>query len=113
MGDGYGATGDLRGRLPGRLRGLLKLRDTSSGASLRLAVVELLRAVNGGEADPYDTLISVHQRVYKAPEKACPTFDIASILGMAHLVGYGERVWLVNNRIDLGTWNEVYAGAAE
>lgn len=112
VGDGYGATGDLRGRLPGRLRGLLKLRDTSSGASLRLAVVELLRAVNGGEADPYDTLIRVHQRVYKAPEKACPTFDIASILGMAHLVGYGEGVWLVNNRIDLGTWNEIYAGAA-
>jgi hypothetical protein len=34
VGEGYGATGDLRGRLPGRLRGLLKPRDTSSGASL-------------------------------------------------------------------------------
>jgi hypothetical protein len=84
----------------------------SSGASLRLTVVVLLRAANGGEADPCDILIWVHQRFYKAPENARSTFDIASILGMVHLVEYVEGVWLVNNWIDLGTWNKVYMGAA-
>jgi hypothetical protein len=55
-------------------------------------VVELLRAGNGGEEDPYDMLIQVHQRFYKPSEKACPTCNIVSILGMTHLVPYGEGV---------------------
>lgn len=60
VGKGLGATGDLRGRLPGQLRGLFKLRDPSNVCvSHRLAVVELLWPVNGGVSDPYDTLIRV------------------------------------------------------
>jgi hypothetical protein len=39
--------------------------------------------------------------------------NIRSILGMAHLVPYGEGKWLVNNRIDLKTWNDVYMGLGD
>ena len=77
--------------------------------SHRLAVVKLLRPINEGVADPYDTLVWVQKRVYKNPVKAYMTVNIRSVLGMAHLVGYGVGKWLVNNRIDLKTWNEIYA----
>ena len=110
VGEGLGETGDLRGRLPGQLRGRFKLRDPGNViVSHRLAVVELLRPMNGGVADPYDTLVRVRKRVYKNPAKAYMTVNIRSVLGMAHLVEYGEGKWLVNNRIDLKTWNEIYA----
>ena len=34
--------------------------------------------------------------------------DVGTILGLAHLIPEGERRWLVNSRIDLRTFNEVY-----
>ena len=110
VGEGLGATGKPQGRLPGQLRGLFKLCDPGNMlVSHRLAVVELLWPVNGGIADPYDTLIRVRKRFYKNPAKVFMTVNIRSVLGMAHLVEYGEGKWLVNNRIDLKTWNEIYA----
>ena len=64
VGEGLGETGDLRGRLPGQLRGLFKLRDPGNViVSHRPAVVELLRPMNGGVADPYNTLVQVQKRV--------------------------------------------------
>jgi hypothetical protein len=103
-------TGDLGGRLPGYLRGLIKLREKRGSVSHRIAVIELLWPVNGGEADHCDTLIRVQRRVYKSAVKGLWATNIRSILGMAHLVPYGENRWLVNNRIDLKTWNDVYMG---
>jgi len=34
--------------------------------------------------------------------------DIGTILGLAHLIPEGDRRWIVNSRIDLRTFNEVY-----
>ena len=34
--------------------------------------------------------------------------DIGTILGLAHLIPETERRWLVNIRIDLRTFNEIY-----
>ena len=34
---------------------------------------------------------------------------IGDMEGMAHLIPIGTGVWLVNNRIDFSTWNELYA----
>jgi len=34
--------------------------------------------------------------------------DIGTILGLAHLIPEEDRRWLVNSRIDLRTFNEVY-----
>ena len=35
---------------------------------------------------------------------------VKNIAGLAHLILLeAGRVWLVNNRIDLATWNELYA----
>ena len=102
-------TGDLGGRLPAFLKGLLKLR-TKKGDSFRIAVVEVLWPLNSGNANSDDTLVRVHRKVYKTAGGGIWVTNIRSIMGMAHLVAYGEGRWLVNNRIDLKTWNDVYMG---
>ena len=105
-------TGDLGSRLPAFLRGLLKLRG-SRNSSYRVAVVEVLWPINGGRADPCDTLVRVQRRTYKSARGGTWVTNIRSILGMAHLVPYGEGRWLVNNRIDLKTWNDIYMGLGD
>jgi len=102
-------TGDLGGRLPAFLRGLMKLRGGKNN-SYRLAVVEVLWPMNKGRADPCDTLVRVHRRVYKSAMGGIWVINIRSVMAMAHLVSYGEGRWLVNNRIDLKTWNDTYMG---
>jgi len=109
VGEDVTKTGDLNGRLPAFLRGLLKLRGGSNN-SHRIAVVEMLWPMNGGIADTCDTLIRVQRRVYKSAAGGIWVTNIRSIMGMAHLVPYGQGRWLVNNRIDLKTWNDVYMG---
>ena len=109
VGEDITKTGDLNGRLPGFLRGLIKLRG-GNDIPHRVAVVEVLWPVNGGNADPCDTLIRVQRRVYKSAVGGLWVTNIRSILGMAHLVSYGDNRWLVNNRVDLKTWNDVYMG---
>ena len=104
-------TGDLGGKIPGFLRGLLKLRSNTT--LLRIAIVEILWPMNGGIADPCDTLVSVQRKVYKTAAGGLWVTNIQSILGMAHLVPYGENRWLVNNRVDLKTWNDVYMGLGD
>src|SRR5205085_2278323 len=64
VGDDITKIGDLGGRLPGFLRGLIKLRG-NNGNSYRMAILEILWPVNSGIADPHDTLIRVQRRVYK------------------------------------------------
>src|SRR5437588_6179725 len=112
VGDDITKTGDLGGRLPGFLRGLIKLRG-NNGNSYRMAILEILWPVNSGIADPHDTLIRVQQRIYKTAMGGLWVTNIRSILGMAHLVPYGEGKWLLNNRINLKTWNDVYMGLGD
>src|SRR5437588_1309554 len=104
-------TGDLGGRILGFLRGLLKLRGDAT--LLRIAIVEILWPMNGGIADPCDTLVRVQRKVYKTATGGLWVTNIRSILRMAHLVPYGENQWLVNNRVDLKTWNDVYMGLGD
>ena len=102
-------TGDLGGSLPAFLRGLLKLQGRKDN-SYRLAVVEVLWPMNVGRADPCDTLVRVNRRLYTSTMGGIWVINIRSVMGMAHLVSYGEGRWLVNNRIDLKTWNNTYMG---
>ena len=40
--------------------------------------------------------------------RECTIVDIGTILGLAHLIPEADRRWLVNSRIDLRTFNEIY-----
>ena len=59
-------TRDLGRRLPAFLRGLLKVQ-TGSGYSFkfRITVVKVLWPLNSGKSHSADTLVRVHQKVYK------------------------------------------------
>jgi len=104
--DEYGA---LRGNLPGKLRGLFKVRNTvSDGKVYRLAVVQLLQAqTGGGRITDAHGLVRVSIRRTSNKDEFW-IVDIKTITGLAHLIPDGDGQWLVNSRIDLKTFNDVY-----
>jgi hypothetical protein len=104
--------GVLRGQLPGKLRGLFKLRtDTVGDAKTvhRLAVVEILQAQpHGGRIVEAHGLVKVAKRQNARERDDFWIVDIMTITCLAHLIPEGDGQWLVNSRIDLRTFNEIY-----
>jgi hypothetical protein len=99
----YGA---LRGRLPGKLIALLKLRDyRDAGRVYRLACIQMLNALNSGRPSEFHDLVTVQLR---PDARKFTIVEIGTILGLAHLIPEGDQRWLVNSRIDLRTFNEIY-----
>ena len=95
--------GNLRGRLPVKLVGLFKLRCKDEQAVHRLALIESLEVYNGGRMGA-NGLIGVGR---KSNGNEWLVVDIGTVLGLAHLVPAGDGQWLVNNRIDLQTFNDI------
>jgi len=103
----YGA---LRGRLPPKLVALLKMRDyrcDNTDTVRRVAGVQMLTPVNSGRLSDQHGLVTVQMR---EDARGFTIVDIGTILGLAHLIPEEDRRWLVNSRIDLRTFNEVYYG---
>ena len=98
----YGA---LRGRLPAKLLALFKIRNTHQDTVCRLAGVQLMGVVNSGRPSDVHGLVTVHLR---DDSRELTIVDIGTILGLAHLIPETDRRWLVNSRIDLRTFNEIY-----
>ena len=99
----YGA---LRGRLPAKLLVLFKIRNsTLHGAVRRLASVQMLSPVNSRRVSDVHSLVTMQQR---EDAREFTIVDVGTILGLAHLIPETDRRWLVNNRIDLRTYNEIY-----
>jgi len=95
----------LRCRLPGKLVALFIIRDCSQDTVRRLAGVQMLSPLHSSRPSDIHNLVTVHLRE-NAQEF---TFvDIRTILGLALLLPQGDRRWLVNTRIDLRTFNEIY-----
>jgi len=99
----YGA---LRGRLAAKLVALLKIRDYRSDHTVRrVAGVQMLTPVNSVRLSDLHGLVTVQM---KEDTRGFTIVDIGTILGLAHLIPEEDRRWLVNSRIDLRTFNEVY-----
>ena len=100
----YGA---LRGRLPAKLVALITIRDYRSDDTVRrVASVQMLTPVNSGPISDQHGLVTVQMR---EDARGFTIVDIGTILGLAHLIQAEDRRWLINTRIDLRTFNEVYA----
>ena len=106
--------GALRGRLPGQVEVFFKIRDINTEYSHRLANVRTLRpGPDGGFPDPYHGLVTV-RRGRGRPGSDFTVVNISSICGMAHIVPVFPskesecETWLVNSRIDLSTFNNIY-----
>jgi len=98
--------GALRGRLPAKLVAVLKIRDPRSEDTVRrVASVQLLTPVNSGCLSDLHGLVTVQMR---EDTQGFTIVDIGIILGLAHLIPEEDRRWLVNSRIDLRPFNEVY-----
>jgi hypothetical protein len=103
--------GALRGQLPGKLIGLFKLRNVVAKAKTihRLAAVQILQAQpNGGRIVDAHGLVKVSRRRNTSNENDFWIVDIMTISSLAHLIPDGDGQWLVNSRIDLRTFNEIY-----
>jgi len=99
----YGA---LRGRLPGTLVALLKIRDYRSDDTVRrVPGVQMLSPVNSGRLSDQHGLVTVQMR---EDARGFTIVDIGTILGLAHVIQEEDRLCLINSRIDLRTFNEVY-----
>jgi len=98
----YGA---LRGRLPSKLVVLFKIRDCSQDTVRWLADLQMLSPVNSGRPSDIHSLVTVQLR---EDAREFTLVDIGTILGLAHLIPEGDQRWLVNSRIDLRTFNEIY-----
>ena len=65
----------------------------------------MLMAINSRCLLDIHSLVTVQLR---EDARAFTVVDIGMILGLAHLIPETDRRWLVNSRIDLRTFNEIY-----
>ena len=99
----YGAR---RGRLPAKLLALFKIRNpTCDGTVWRRRSVQMLSPVNSGRASDVHGLVTVQQ---SEDAREFTIVDVGTILGLAHLILEADRRWVVNNRIHLRTFNDIY-----
>jgi len=96
----------LRGCLPAKRVALLKIRDPRSEDTVRrVAGVQLLTPVNSWRLSDLPGLVTVQIR---EDTRGFTIVDIGTIHRLAHLIPEEDPRWLVNSRIDLRTFNEIY-----
>jgi len=101
--------GALRGRLPGQLRCLFQLHDPTKKCIHRLALVKMLKVDSTRLLESDSSLIRVGLRKVTVPGNDEWVVGISAIAGIVHLIPAREEgVWLLNSRIDLKTFNDVY-----
>jgi len=71
----------------------------------RIASIQSMTIVNSGPISDVHSLITVQM---KEDAQKFTVVDIRSILGLAHLMPVGDQHWIVNIRIDLRIFNQVY-----
>jgi len=98
--------GALRGRLPAKLVALFKISDSRCEDRVPcLTGLQCVSAVNSGRISDVHSLVTVQT---KEDAREFTVVDIGTILGLAHLIPEGDRHWIVNSRINLRTFNQVY-----
>ena len=86
---------------------LFKIRNVLSGAGdvYRLPLVPILDPVGAGRFHHG----SGHIRVSKRPNSQdMPIVGIGAVIEQAYVIPSGERQWIMNHRIDLQTFNDIY-----
>jgi len=99
--------GELQGRVVARLLALFKIRNIPSEAAAVhwLALVRILDPTNGGRFHIPGGHIRVGNRINSQDMRIV---SIGAVIGEAQVIPSGEKQWIVNHRIDLRTFNEIY-----
>jgi len=71
----------------------------------RLAGVQFMTLLDSGRPSDVHGLVTVQLRDIT---RELTIVDIGTIIGLAHLIPETAGCWLVNSRIDLRTFNEIY-----
>jgi len=102
---GTKVTGGLNGLIPAKLNALFKLRDIDANTSYRLAHISLITVVGSPTPNGSEGIVGVGTPVKNHVVR------IGDIEGMAHLITINpDNLYLVNNRIDVHTWNKIHNG---
>ena len=90
-----------------QLLALFKRRNILSEAASvhRLALVCVLDLVNGRRFHPASGHIRVGEWLTGCDMRIV---GIGAVIGQAHVIPSWENQWIVNHRIDLQTFNEIY-----
>jgi len=99
--------GHLRGRVVSQLLALFKITNILSEAAAvhRLALVHILDLINGGRFHIRRRHIRVRNRITGSDMRI---FSIRAVIGQAQVIPSGEKQWIVIQRIDMRTFNEIY-----
>ena len=96
----------LQGCLPARLLALFKIRDYTKKDTVHcLAAVQYMSVVNQGCSLDVHVLVTVQLSHFTLE---FTIVDIGTILSLVLLLPDTDRRWLVNNRIDLRMFYEIY-----
>ena len=98
---------DLQGRVVARLLALFKIINVLSGAGdvHHLALVRILDPVSAGRFHRGSGQLRVSKW---SNGQDMRIVGIGAVIGQAHIIPSGERQWIVNHRIDLQTFNDIY-----
>jgi len=97
--------GKLDGRMVGKLQGLFRVSDGMQSVH-EVALVKLLRVKGSRRPHSEEGMIRME---WIDGERGVHFIRISDMERMAHLIPLEKgKVWLVNNRIDFHTWNELY-----
>ena len=88
------------------LAGLLGVRNVRTEVVSLLSYVQELNRVNSGRYHGVKGHIWISNR---RNGRDMRIIDIRVIVGQAHVVRYGNGQWLLNYRIDLWTFNDIYS----
>ena len=99
--------GDIRRRVVARLLALFKIRNILSVAAAvhRLALVRILDPINCGRFHIPSGHIRVGNRINGRDMRIV---SIGAVIGQVQVIPSRKRQWIVNHRIDLRTFNEIY-----
>jgi len=100
--------GDLRGGVVSQLLALFKIRNIVSEAAAvhRLALVRIVDPINGGRFHIPNRHIRVANRINGRDMRIV---SIGAVIGPAQVIPSGEKQLIVNHRIDLRMFNEIYS----
>jgi len=99
--------GDLQGRVVARLLALFKIRNILSKAAAvhHMTLVRILDPINGGRFNIASGQIQVGNRING---RGMPIDSIGAVIGQVQVIPSGEKQWIVNHKIDLRTFKEIY-----
>jgi len=90
-----------------QLLALFKIRNVLSEAAAvhRLALVRIVDPINGSRFHILSEHIRVGNRINGRDMRI---LSIGAVIGQAQVIPSREKQWIVNHRIDLRTFNEIY-----